>query len=95
MNDRIIFGTIVRRNTKGISTYSDNDEAGLFELCLIPTKTPMNVALDTMDKPTARKCVRNEQVKIPPSLPSSVSMGQGPISSSFVIPNDAVKMELK
>ena len=87
MNDRIIFGTIVRRRDTGISTYSG--------LRPNPIKVPMNVALDAIDKPTARKCVMNEQVKIPPSLPSSVSIGQGPVCSSFVIPNDPAITEIE
>ena len=69
-----------------ISVYSEPFCQDSVLAVLTPTKTPMNVALDTIDKPTASKCVRNEQVKIPPSLPSSVSMGQGPVCSSFVIP---------
>ena len=76
----------------GITVYSGTE---ISWIALNPTKTPMNVALDTIDKPTARKCVMNEQVKIPPSLPSSVSMGQGPVCSSFVIPIAPVITEIE
>ena len=92
MNDRRIFGAIVRRRHTGIIVYTETLIPGpRFK----PIKTPMNVALDVIDKATARKCVRNEQVKIPPSLPSSVSMGQGPVCSSFVIPNDPAITEIE
>ena len=88
MNDRMIFGAIVRRNNTGMSIY-------IVRSPFNPTKTPMNVALDIIDKATAKKCVMNDQVRIPPSLPSSVSMGQGPVCSSFVIPIAPVITEIE
>ena len=60
-----------------------------------PMQRPTKVPKDPKENNTAKKCVKNEYVKIPPNRPSSVSIGQGPFINSFVIPSDPANTDIK
>ena len=54
MNDRMIFGTIVRRNNTGMIVYIETGSTKSPERLFLAANVPMNIALDVIDKATAK-----------------------------------------